>query len=523
MSLKYEKILAEDLNLGVGSVNVTNPAGGVMTGNKIGIHTFMPGVVDLSLFEAKGDGVTDDYDAIVAAEAYARANNKTLRIDGKTYAFGTPFVFPAKTVIVGEPNNTRFKYIGVPTTNVVTLGPSTGWIYGTIFNNIIIDGNGLAVNGLKISAVVNGEFDLVRVTNVTGAGFLLDWAQLCLFRTPMVSNNIEAFTTTPVNGILISDNLPSSASTFINPTIEKVSGTGIKLQWAINNVFINGTSEGNNYGLEFSGQAALYNNVYGMDLEANTTADIKLGTVSGGNTFTGLESSSSGGIIIEGSSDNRIISGYSGPISLDVNSNRNKIDGILIFGVGNTITDNGYLTTILDVINVSDNVRSANKIGSGATSFNGKITVNGGIDVTGGDGLKGDALWVTGGLNAIGGVSVGNTRLVIHGADKVAGHNGLVVMDSDGVDVLTVDNSRIVKTADITPRADNTYNLGSKDNKWKDVNLDTTSNVYFGASDVDGSWRLVCSGANLNVEVRESGSWVAKGIFTPTVGIGSSD
>jgi hypothetical protein len=41
MSLKYEKILAEDLNLGVGSVNVTNPAGGVMTGNKVNPFTLI--------------------------------------------------------------------------------------------------------------------------------------------------------------------------------------------------------------------------------------------------------------------------------------------------------------------------------------------------------------------------------------------------------------------------------------------------------------------------------------------------
>jgi hypothetical protein len=33
--LKYEKIVAEDLNLGTGSVSVTNPAGGTMAGTKI--------------------------------------------------------------------------------------------------------------------------------------------------------------------------------------------------------------------------------------------------------------------------------------------------------------------------------------------------------------------------------------------------------------------------------------------------------------------------------------------------------
>lgn len=40
MALKYEKIVAEDLNLGVGSVDVTNPAGGTLSGSKINQGTF---------------------------------------------------------------------------------------------------------------------------------------------------------------------------------------------------------------------------------------------------------------------------------------------------------------------------------------------------------------------------------------------------------------------------------------------------------------------------------------------------
>jgi hypothetical protein len=40
MTLEYSKALAEDLNIGVGSVSVTSPAGGTMTGNKIALSTF---------------------------------------------------------------------------------------------------------------------------------------------------------------------------------------------------------------------------------------------------------------------------------------------------------------------------------------------------------------------------------------------------------------------------------------------------------------------------------------------------
>jgi hypothetical protein len=41
MSVPYEKIVAEDLNLGYSTVSVTMPAGGSSTGNQIGQHTLV--------------------------------------------------------------------------------------------------------------------------------------------------------------------------------------------------------------------------------------------------------------------------------------------------------------------------------------------------------------------------------------------------------------------------------------------------------------------------------------------------
>lgn len=53
MSVPYEKIVAEDLNLGVGEVEVTMPGGGTATGNKIGPHTFAARAVSASLSVAQ--------------------------------------------------------------------------------------------------------------------------------------------------------------------------------------------------------------------------------------------------------------------------------------------------------------------------------------------------------------------------------------------------------------------------------------------------------------------------------------
>ena len=43
MSLLYEKIVQEDLNVGTGSVTVTNPGGGSLTGTQVGIHSVAVG------------------------------------------------------------------------------------------------------------------------------------------------------------------------------------------------------------------------------------------------------------------------------------------------------------------------------------------------------------------------------------------------------------------------------------------------------------------------------------------------
>jgi hypothetical protein len=43
MAREFAKLLAEDLNLGVGPATKPNPGGGTLTGSKIGLHTFAVG------------------------------------------------------------------------------------------------------------------------------------------------------------------------------------------------------------------------------------------------------------------------------------------------------------------------------------------------------------------------------------------------------------------------------------------------------------------------------------------------
>lgn len=45
MSLLYEKVVQEDLNVGTSTASVTNPGGGTLTGTQVGIHSFAVGQV----------------------------------------------------------------------------------------------------------------------------------------------------------------------------------------------------------------------------------------------------------------------------------------------------------------------------------------------------------------------------------------------------------------------------------------------------------------------------------------------
>lgn len=47
------------------------------------------------------------------------------------------------------------------------------------------------------------------------------------------------------------------------------------------------------------------------------------------------------------------------------------------------------------------------------------------------------------------------------------------------------------------------------------VILPSEGAYYFGDTNTDGSWRLVRSGNNLEVQRLESSSWVSKSTFTP--------
>lgn len=87
MAVPYEKIVAEDLNLGVSTVSVTMPAGGSAVGNQIGQHTF--------LAQAFGASRTSNQSITASTLTTVQLNTEDLDVRGwydpTTYTF-TPLV-----------------------------------------------------------------------------------------------------------------------------------------------------------------------------------------------------------------------------------------------------------------------------------------------------------------------------------------------------------------------------------------------------------------------------------------------
>ena len=264
--------------------------------------------------------------------------------------------------------------------------PGRGWVPFAYVENLTLDGNGFAVDGLLLKAVLNATFNDINTTNATRAGLHLAWAQTCLFNNFSCSGLAEPFTTTPVNGILV-DGAASSANTFVNVALEKVSGSGLLAKYLFNTVFINGTSEGNDIGLEFgetvgTGSVVLQNTVIGMDLEENATSDIIVRSTATGNDFIGLKAGfNSPRIQVLGSKGNTFYGGSVSGVYFDAASQSNVLSGVKLVGTGATspiITDVGTFNSWQDVLDQTNNIIIGDKLVTRRANF----AVAGGATVT---------------------------------------------------------------------------------------------------------------------------------------------
>lgn len=102
MGIPFEQIVEEDLNLGVGTVSVTNPGGGQQTGHQISRRTFHP--FSVHYYGAAGDGLTDDTRAFQRAiDAAARNGGGIVWVPNGTYRLTSRLTIGANSVrVIGE-------------------------------------------------------------------------------------------------------------------------------------------------------------------------------------------------------------------------------------------------------------------------------------------------------------------------------------------------------------------------------------------------------------------------------------
>ena len=325
-------------------------------------------------FGVVGNGA-DDTAALAKVKNAAMAGH-FIRLTKGVYRTSQPLNFTGVVNIIADPGTRIVLTAAAPYVAQIDLtngGAFHG--YGASLENIVFDGGGFCADGLVLKGVVASKFNNIRATNVTGTGLHLAWAQCCLFTNYICSNNVEAFTTTPINGVLV-DGQTSSANTFINIVVEHVTGSGVKALSLINTTFMNGTSEGCNIGLEFGaavsvGQTCLGNTIIGMDLEANAVADIVLRATASGNTFIGLCAGyASPAVQVLGSVGNSFYGGVTSGFNFDVDSHDNTVDGVKLLGVGAGINNAGTRNVWRGVYNIStasvirDSVARGTKVGN---------------------------------------------------------------------------------------------------------------------------------------------------------------
>lgn len=292
-------------------------------------------------FGADPTGTNDNAAAFTAA--IAASIGKTLYIPAGTYKTSLPLEINATQAVMGDYEATRIR-LSAAASYVMRVGKSSGNLHLAEVSNLILDGNGFSADGLYLQSAISCVFNNIRVTNVTANGLHLAYGQLCTFNNYVCSDNVESFTTTPVTGIL-TDTATSSANTFINTTVERVSGVGIKLLASISTTFIGGTSEGNDIGIQVgetsAGTLTASNNMFStMDLEVNTTTDILLEARGGRSTFNCIAAGfNSPAVQIKASSaSNTFIGGTTAGFTIDSGALYNNILGTSLRGAGATIT-----------------------------------------------------------------------------------------------------------------------------------------------------------------------------------------
>lgn len=189
MAIPYQRIVAEDIDLGRGTVDVQMPAGGSAPGHQVNLGTFgLPWFLPTD-YGAVGDGVADDTSAVQAAFDAAAVAGGTVYFPDGTYlctANITVGTGATKVVNVLGPNwatgGILFSGAAVDK-GLYFLGAGSPGAYaycGTVQDLHIAGQNG-ALRGLTFYNVNHPRAVRVRLTGFAGAGAVFDYTLMGRF------------------------------------------------------------------------------------------------------------------------------------------------------------------------------------------------------------------------------------------------------------------------------------------------------------------------------------------------------
>jgi hypothetical protein len=228
--------------------------------------------INVKDFGAKGNGDTDDIDALDAAIAAAAVSLNEI-------------VFPEGNYIISKTLNfthQKLRVRGIGVVNIIHTGTDLSCVtidngsllYDAWVENINIIGNANTQNGLSMLNVVHATFKNIRVRNVSEIAFYVEGAVLNVYESIICSRNENALSPAPKYGLWLTNGTFGGTSTdnvFTNIMMEGMTEVGVYLSRADNNTFYNGTSEAHdtNSGVTFNGLGVYISNTSSGNLFHN--------------------------------------------------------------------------------------------------------------------------------------------------------------------------------------------------------------------------------------------------------------
>ena len=242
------------------------------------VQTKLRQTVSVMDFGATGDGVTNDTAAIQAARDYVASQipSPALIFPAGTYKYSVSPNWAINNVTIQAEGEVLLRYTGTGNAVIIDAGATITSIYNVNFiGNFIVQATASAQNGFFVRGAQHSKIQgRVDGCGASSQALLVEFCVCTEFLVKTSINETGAWYTgaQPAVGIYVTRRDPgelTTACTFINPIVEGVSGDGIVLDYASNNNFIGGASEGNGGSGLSTTANSVANLIEGTDFESN--------------------------------------------------------------------------------------------------------------------------------------------------------------------------------------------------------------------------------------------------------------